>query len=324
MFRAKSFRLLVLLVVVFSSLGLEVSVTAFKDKTKNPKGTPVLWKQPADIKSRDLFVGPGGSAMRPDLRYLTFLKEEKGGYSKKFRVRDASGQEWVAKIGKEAQSETAAVRLLWGVGYLTEVNYLVPRATIPGKGTFTNVRFEARPDNWKRTEEWKWSKNPFVGTPELQGLKIMMALINNWDIKDSNNQIVYVKDANESRYIISDLGATFGHASTTPLFWRFTRSRNNPVNYSRAEFLEKVKNNRVVLHYGGKNRGLFENISIQDATWISDLISQLSDRQIRDAFRAANYSPGQVDLLARTVRERSNELRSLQPSIRMSRNRSAE
>jgi len=307
--------------VVISFLSWEVAVDASKGKKQTPKGTPILWKQPTDIRSRDLLVGPGGAAMKPNLSGITFIKEEKGGYSKKYRVKDGSGREWVAKIGNEAQSETAAVRLLWGMGYLTEVNYLVPRVTIPGKGTFTNVRFEARPDEWKRTDEWKWGKNPFVGTPELQGLKIMMALINNWDIKDSNNVIVYVKDSNESRYVISDLGATFGHASTTPLFWRFTRSRNNPVKYSQAEFLEKVKGNRVVLHYGGKNRGLFKNISVQDATWVADLLSQLSDRQIRDAFRAANYTPSQIDLLARTVRERTNELRSLQPSIRISRNR---
>jgi len=321
MFHAKYLRLLMFALVAISFFSWEVTVDAYKDKKKSPKGTPILWQQPTDIRSRDLLVGPGGAAMQPDLSRITFIKEEKGGYSKKYRVKDASGREWVAKIGKEAQSETAAVRLLWGIGYLTEVNYLVPRVTIPGKGTFTNVRFEARPDEWKRTDEWKWSNNPFVGTPELQGLKVMMALINNWDIKDSNNVIVYVKDSNESRYVISDLGATFGHASTTPLFWRFTRSRNNPVKYSQAEFLEKVKGNRVVLHYGGKNRGLFNNISIQDATWVADLLSQLSDRQIRDAFRAANYTPSQIDLLARTVRERTNELRSLQPSIRISRNR---
>lgn len=321
MFHAKHLRLLMFALAAISFLSWEVSVDAYKDKKQTPKGTPILWKQPTDIRSRDLLVGPGGVGMQPDLRRIAFIKEEKGGYSKKYRVKDASGREWVAKIGKEAQSETAAVRLLWGMGYLTEINYLVPRVTIPGKGTFTNVRFEARPDEWKRTDEWKWSKNPFVGTPELQGLKIMMALINNWDIKDANNVIVYVKDSNESRYVISDLGATFGHASTTPLFWRFTRSRNNPVKYSQAEFLEKVKGNRVVLHYGGKNRGLFNNISVQDATWVADLLSQLSDRQIRDAFRAANYTPSQIDLLARTVRERANELRSLQPSIRISKNR---
>jgi hypothetical protein len=229
----------------------------------------------------------------------------------------------VVKIGKEAQSETSAIRLLWGVGYLTEVNYLVPRVTIPGKGTFTNARFEARPDDWKRTDEWQWKKNPFVGTPEFQGLKIMMALINNWDLKDSNNQIITIKnEPGEHYYIISDLGATFGHASTTPLFWRFTRSRNNPKNFAKSKFLEKVKDNRVVLHFGGKNRGLLKNITVQDANWMAALLSQLSDAQIRDAFRAANYSPGQINQLAQTVRNRTNELLSLQPDVRINRSAS--
>jgi hypothetical protein len=321
MYKTKSLRILVLFLVIVSSFSnAAISSAKTKDKKPVPKGTPVLWRQPADIASRDLFLGPGGAAMRPDLRQITFLKEEKGGYSKKYRVKDASGHEWVVKIGKEAQSETSAVRLLWGVGYLTEVNYLVPRVTIPGKGTFSNVRFEARPDDWKRLEGWKWKKNPFVGTPELQGLKIMMALLNNWDLKDSNNQIINIKNGpNEHYYIISDLGATFGHASTTPLFWRFTRSRNNPKNYAKSKFLEKVKDNRVVLHFGGKNRGLMKTISVQDATWMASLLAQLSDAQIRDAFRAANYTPAQIDQLALTVRNRSNELLSLQPDIRIHR-----
>lgn len=309
--RTSKFRSVILLAVILSLSAVDVGVVAKSKKKKEaPKGTPVLWRRPADISSRDLFLGPGGASMRPDLRRITFIKEEKGGYSKKYRVRDASGREWVAKIGKEAQSETSAIRLLWGVGYLTEVNYLVPRVTIPGKGTFNNVRFEARPDQWDRVGEWKWKQNPFVGTPEYQGLKIMMALINNWDLKDSNNVIVQVggdRDA-ELRYIISDLGATFGHASTTPLFWRFTRSRNNPNKYAKSKFLEKVKGDRVVIHFGGKNSGLMKNIGVRDAQWLSSWLTQLSDQQLRDAFRAANYRPDQINTLARTVRERTNEL----------------
>jgi hypothetical protein len=293
-----------------------------KNNTAAPPGTPILWQKPNDISSRDLFLGPGGNGMRPDLRRIKFIKEEKGGYSKKYRVRDGAGREWVAKIGKEAQSETSAIRLLWGVGYLTEVNYLVPRVTIPGKGTFTNVRFEARPDAWERVGEWKWKRNPFVSTPEYQGLKIMMALINNWDLKDSNNVIVQTRTdrGNELRYVISDLGATFGHASTTPLFWRFTRSRNNPKNYAKSEFLEKVKGNRLVLHFGGKNRGLLQDITVDDAIWMGGLLAQLSDQQLRDAFRAANYTADQVDLLTRTVRVRTSELLSLRPTIQIGSN----
>lgn len=315
-------RTLILFALVLSLLTTIDTALAKKKKKAVPTGTPILWQRPADISSRNLYLGPGGADMRPDLRRITFIEEEKGGYSKKYRVRDGSGREWVAKIGKEAQSETSAIRLLWGVGYITEVNYLVPRVTIPGKGTFTNVRFEARPEGWKRVQEWKWKKNPFVGTAEYQGLKIMMALINNWDLKDSNNEIIQIRGAggNELWYVISDLGATFGHASTTPLFWRLTRSRNNPSKYSRSKFLEKVKGDRVVLHFGGKNRGLMKNIRIDDAQWMASLLSQLSDSQIRDAFRAANYRTEEINLLARTVRDRTNELVSLRPAVQIGRN----
>lgn len=310
--RASKLRSVILLAVILCLTSVDVGVVAKQKQKKTkqaPQGTAVMWERPSDISSRDLFLGPGGASMRPDLRRITFIKEEKGGYSKKFVIRDASGREWVAKIGKEAQSETSAIRLLWGVGYLTEVNYLVPRVTIPGRGTFNNVRFEARPESWDRVGEWKWKKNPFVGTPEYQGLKIMMAMINNWDLKDSNNEIIQTNG--ELRYVISDLGATFGHASTTPLFWRLTRSRNNPSKYTNAKFLEKVKGDRVVLHFGGKNRGLMKDITIRDAQWLSSWLSQLSDQQLRDAFRAANYRPDQINMLARAVRERSNELRDL-------------
>jgi len=310
---------LIVFALILSLTSLDTGIAKSKKKKEAPTGTPVLWERLDDISARDLFLGPGGAEMRPDLRRITLMKEEKGGYSKKYRVRDASGREWVAKIGKEAQSETSAIRLLWGVGYLTEVNYLVPQVTIPGKGTFTNVRFEARPDNWKRSGEWKWKQNPFVGTQPFQGLKIMMALMNNWDLKDSNNVIVKVRGRDELRYVISDLGATFGHASTTPLLWRITRSRNNPEKYAKSNFLEKVKGDRVVLHFGGKNRGLMKDISVQDAQWMGSLLAQLSDRQIRDAFRAANYRPDQIGLLVREVRERTSELLSLRPGVQIGR-----
>jgi hypothetical protein len=319
---ARRLRIAIFVLVALLIPSIETGFAKTKKKKAAPTGTPILWQKPNDISSRDLFLGPGGNGMRPDLRRIKFIKEEKGGYSKKYRVRDGAGREWVAKIGKEAQSETSAIRLLWGVGYLTEVNYLVPRVTIPGKGTFTNVRFEARPDAWERVGEWKWKRNPFVSTPEYQGLKIMMALINNWDLKDSNNVIVQTRTdrGNELRYVISDLGATFGHASTTPLFWRFTRSRNNPKNYAKSEFLEKVKGNRLVLHFGGKNRGLLQDITVDDAIWMGGLLAQLSDQQLRDAFRAANYTADQVDLLTRTVRVRTSELLSLRPTIQIGSN----
>jgi hypothetical protein len=296
--------------------GLIFSVSSNQAVAKKPKpaprGVPVLWRAPTNIRSRDLFLGPGGTTMKPDLQDIKFLEDEKGGYSTKFRIRDGSGREWVAKVGKEAQAETAAVRLLWAAGYETEVNYLVPRLTIPGRGTFEDVRLEARPKSEKRAGEWKWTQNPFTGKREFQGLKVMMLLLGNWDIKDSNNEIVSVKETNRLRYIISDLGATFGKTGSLPLFWRITRSRNNPEDYEKARFIEGVRSNHVVnFRYGGKKREIFENITVAQARWIGSLLSQLTQEQIRDAFRAGNYSEEDISLLTEGVRDRIAQLRSL-------------
>ena len=103
-----------------------------KEKQEVPDGIPTLWRPPTDIAARDLYWGPGGQSQQPDLTRVTLIKKEKGGYSTKYRVRDALGREWVAKIGKEAKGETAASRLMWAVGYHSDVNYLVPRVYVEG------------------------------------------------------------------------------------------------------------------------------------------------------------------------------------------------
>ncbi|HEY9403636.1 MAG TPA: hypothetical protein VIQ24_13310 [Pyrinomonadaceae bacterium] len=279
-------------------------------------GTPELWRNPGDIATRDLLLGPGGEGMKPDLRKITFIKMETGGYSTKYRVRDASGRVWVAKVGKEAQSETAAVRLLWAIGYATEINYLIPRLNIEGKGTFENVRLEARPEHIERLDEWKWMDNPFSGTKELRGLIIMMALLNNWDIKDSNNKVLLVSDLEGGRknlrYIVSDLGATFGRVKVdAPVIWRIKRNRNDPADYAEDPFLEDATDGRVFLYYKGKSQRLFDDLRTEEAAWLGDLLARLSDQQIGDAFRAANYSPADVRLLTRAVRARINELANI-------------
>ena len=313
MFANRSSRAVLFATLLFLSL-IASPLEATAKKKPTPKGVPVLWRAPEGISSRDLYLGPGGAAMKPDVRRVKFIKEETGGYSTKYRIRDASGRVWVAKIGKEAQSETAAVRLLWAAGYVTEINYLVPRLRIPGKGTFENVRLEARPQSVKRLDEWKWDDNPFVGSREFAGLKTMMVLFNNWDIKDSNNVIIFARGqrGNELRYVISDLGTTFGKTGTLPVIWRFTRSRNKPEDYEKAKFIEGVRDNGMVnFRYGGKKREVFDDITVPQAKWLGELLAQLSPDQIKDAFRAANYSSEEIGILTDAVLDRIEQLRSL-------------
>lgn len=283
-------------------------------KKSMPVGIPVLWRDPGSIESRNLLLGSGGEAMKPDLRKVTFIEKKSGGYSTKYRVKDAAGKEWVAKLGKEAQPDTAANRLLWALGYETEVAYLIPSLTIEGKGTFENVRLEARPKHVDRAGDWKWDNNPFTGTPEFQGLKVMMVLINNWDIKDSNNEILATRNSttrkSELRYIISDLGGSFGKTGGF-----FARSRNKPSDFVKADFIEAVKGDKIDFNYGGKNKKLFDNITTSDAKWIGGLLARLNDEQIKDAFRAANYLPEEVEYLSSAVRQRIVELNNVSAPV---------
>ena len=298
---------------------LTASIQGQEKKTshsKAPKPIPsdakaVLWRAPTDIASRDLFLGPGGDAMKPDLSRVTFVADETRSHSTKYRVRDGAGREWVVKIGEEAQSETAATRLLWAAGYFVDTTYLVPHVEIVGKGAFDYARFEARIKGEKRLgQRWDWEKNPFVGTTELQGLKVLMALINNWDIQNHNNNIIIVTDQTtgqkEARYFDTDLGASFGKEG------KFVgHTRNRPDQFVKTKFVAGVDHGFVRFNYNGKNQHLLKNITVAQAKWLGNILAQLSNQQISDAFRAANYRPEEIQALTEVVKARINELVNL-------------
>ncbi len=316
--RGRTLRLTAAALILFSLAAPGYATQGKKDKKKKepPAGTPVLWRGHADVSALDLLLGPGGEGMKPQAPF-TFVEEEKGGYSKKYRVRDAKGRVWVAKIGKEAQPETAVTRLVWAAGYIPEVTYLSPSATIEGKGTFENVRFEARPENVTRHGEWRWASNPFSGKRELQGLKILMALVENWDLKDDNNRILAVngRGGTQLHYIVSDLGATIGKTGGQNGPIAFIRqvkgTRNEPEDFASDKFVEGVEAGRVRFSFSGKNSELLRDVTVEDARWLGGILARLSDKQIADAFRAANYTPEEVRLLTASVRGRINQLTSL-------------
>ena len=309
--RSLNIQLLLLIVLAIANsaaIGQQPSTIAYRQ----PSDRAILW-QPGNVASRDLFTGPGGESMKPDLSNITFIKRETGGHNKKYRIKDGSGRIWVAKPGTEARAETAAVRVLQALGYETEINYLVPDLTIPGVGTFKNVRLEARPDNVERLDPWSWKNNPFVGSNELQGLKIMQVFMTNYDLLDLQNQTLAVNGPNgrELHYIISDLGSTFGRfgSNNLPIFFRFGRKADSPSAWNKAKFIKGVKNGRIVFATtGAKNRGLFKDITVAQGRWLYNLLLQIRDEQWRDAFRAANYSTAEVNILTTAAKRRVDEL----------------
>ena len=298
---------------------------------------PVLWSNPADIASRDLYYGPGGQAHEPHTTY-TFVGEDRRGTNPKFDVRDENGTKWKVKLGLEAKPEVAATRLLWAVGYFADEDYFLsdlrvenmPRLgrgekLIAPDGTMHNVRLKRYSKNEKKVATWEWRNNPFNGTREFNGLRVMMALLNNWDLKTENNAVFEERSDAQgklSRYVVNDLGATFATAGITlPL----KRAKGNLREYSRSKFIKRVHGDYVDFNVPARpslwllawpNRfvtrmrmpWIGHHIPRADARWIGQLLAQLSNEQIRQAFRAAGYSPQEVEGFANVVEQRINEL----------------
>jgi hypothetical protein len=86
---------------------------------------------------------------------------------------------------------------------------------------------------------WEWDDNPFVGTKELNGLRVMMALMNNWDLKTDNNTILEI-GGRELRYLVSDLGGTFGKTGSS-----FTRSKGDMKDYAQSGFIKEISRVKV-------------------------------------------------------------------------------
>ena len=294
-----------------------------------------LWLEPIDIKTRNLFYGPGGKERQPNGR-LMFLEEDMNGTNPKFLVKDEQGVRWKIKLGPEAQPEVVATRLLWAVGYFVDEDYYQPQVKVvklprlrrgqkyvSANGMARGARLERDEKGDKKLGEWDWFNNPYVGTRELNGLRVMMALINNWDPKDVNNSI-RPRQGVARAYYVSDLGSSFGRGGST-----LTRTRNKPMDYARAKFIHRINGDKVDFalrtrpsffmifyppYYSRRTRLelVTKDIPRADALWIGNLLGQLSPEQIADAFRAGGYTPEQVAGLSKKVCERIAELKDLQ------------
>ena len=294
------------------------------DSADERGGRPILWQEPTDIESRDLFNGIGGAQGAPDPSgKFTFKERSSSGTSEKIIVEDDKGREWTVKFGAETKPETAATRIIWAAGYHVDQNYFVKRTRILGRGDFDvwDVRFERRNDGMKEVGLWSWHSNPFLGTRELQGLKILMALINNWDLKEDNNKIARPSkksggDRDEQVFYVADLGGTLG--STGSPFRKFpgfgsapAGSKGDPGAFANQVFIDGVQGGQVKFHYKGKDPKALEGVTVENARWMGNLLGRLSDKQLSDAFRAGGFSEAETATYVGAMRKRIDQLRNL-------------
>lgn len=262
-----------------------------------------LWQDPVDLAARDLFYGAGGGSLAPDASTpFTFIAEDTSGYSPGYDVRGPDGLEWSVKLGPEAQPEVVVSRILWALGYHQPPTYYLPQWTMTGEqsGPQQPARFRPKLPDWKVVGEWSWYENDFIHTQPFKGLVIANVMLNNWDWKTSNNKIYEVGGADgeaaRRMFLVQDVGASLGKTSYPRLLsWFPSRglgqgSRNDLEDFEEQGFIEGVEGNRVEFVYRGIHHSLLELIAPQDVAWTAQRMSQISDVQWQDAFRAAGYS----------------------------------
>ena len=132
-------------------------------------------------------------------------------------VRDQQGTRWSVKLEIEAQPELVASRVLWAVGYHQPPTYVLTNWELagrqPGPQEIARFRRVILP-----TRQWyptgPWYENPFVTTQPFRGLLVANLILNNWDLKTSNNRVYDVVDgdgATRRVYVVRDLGASLGN-----------------------------------------------------------------------------------------------------------------
>jgi hypothetical protein len=300
-----------------------------------PRLKAVIWHPTIDVNQLNLFYGAGGKedAPTPSAKYR-FKKEDMNGTSPKFDVEDDKGIKWRVKLGQEPRAETAATRLLFAAGYFVDEDYYVDelhveglpalkrgQSSVTGDGVVHGARLERRMKEVKKIGTWDWFKNPFVATKEFNGLRVMMALVNNWDLKSVNNSIYEVNE--EAEYAVTDVGATFGKTGS-PIH----RSKSVLKDYEDSKFIDKVKSDFVdfVMHsrpsliaavdvpnYEKRTRmqKITKHIPRADAKWLGQGLSQLTEEQIRDCFRAGGYTQDEVEGYATVIQNRIAALNAL-------------
>lgn len=310
--------LLIAMVAVSLSACMRMSVKRPSTQPTAPVAGASLWEQPTDLANRDLYYGSWGRENAPDpTDTFTFVELKHTGVNPGMTVVDSKGREWSVKqpypggVENEGQVEVTVSRLLSAVGYRQPPVYFIPAFTLKDDwGTHVEVggRFRLKPDTLKEVGAWSWQENPFIGKPEFNGLLTLLMMFNDTDLKNSNNTLYEVKkgDLIEQWYVPRDVGAALGDYNF------FAPRKGHVETFERTPFILGVNNGHVDFAYRGLYKNLVrERIKPEEVAWASNLLGQLSDRQMQDAFRAGGYTPDEANRFVRKLREKIAEGRAL-------------
>ena len=292
----------------------------------------VIWRDPGPAERLDLAAGPGGIDGMPAPPFA-FLEEHTSGSQPCVSVRDARGRVWRVKWGSEVNTEAFCTRLAWAAGYFVETTYFVPegriedatglqraKACVDENCRFENARFELDEQDVVKhfdAHSWAWNDNPFVGTRELNGLKILIMLLSNWDNKDvrdvsrGSNTAIFeyrvAKGGREARYLIIDWGAALGAWGGNVIQrGRWDAEAFAAQNDQLITGVTDGPNGQIVSwgYAGQRTADAADNITTADVRWLHQYLGAISDEQIAAALRASGGTDQAVAGFTRAIRAR--------------------
>lgn len=285
----------------------------------------VLWHDPGPVETLDFKYGVGGPSHAPAPPF-TFEDEEGSGTTPKIKMKDAHGRQWTVKFGQEASPDTFCTRMAWAMGYYAPPTYYVESGTVDGakplqrargvidkSGRFEAARFQLRTKDPKflKTISWSWEDNPFLKTPELGGLKVLLMLLSDWDNKDvrdaesrGTNTAIYQHGPN-LYYFIDDWGGSMGSWGKF-----FTRSKWNADHFlSQSDNFVKLDGDKLEWGYVGQHsRLLKDGVTREDVRWLLQRLGRVTDQHLSDALLASGATPDESAKYVRALRMRIEAL----------------
>ena len=279
----------------------------------------LLWRNPGHIQTLDLAAGPGGAGNQP-VPPFRFVAEETRGVSAKMVVLDRNGTKWMVKFGEEAKPETFASRISWAAGYPVRASYFIRGGTIERipalkkrtakhvspNGSFRDARFQIFDGaGFRQIPGGKLDLNDRrEDQRELNGLKLTLLLVANWDVKPANTGIF---DIDGRRYgAVADWGASMGDPNAIDAAGRKWSCQ---AYASRTKHLmDGVENGYVQFNYGqyaGRHEhALSHGIRVEDMKWFLSRMQGLTDTQVRAALLASGATHAEASCFTTAFRER--------------------
>ncbi|RPI52663.1 MAG: hypothetical protein EHM55_15995 [Acidobacteria bacterium] len=279
---------------------------------------------PGDVASKDMRLGPqDGAGFQPEAVVTCDYIEKKQSGTPKFDCVIAPDDKIRVKFGEkngEIYSEVAATRLLWALGFGADRVYPVKvicngcpenpmknheKDTVTREVPAAVVERKMEGDEIDENEGWSWGELAFVdetsgGAPlaHRDALKLLAAMVQHTDTKPEQQRLVCL-DRRQGRdpqndgncqhpfLIIQDVGKTFGKATLT------NEDEKSAVNFEAWSRTPVWKDDdECVAQLSKSFTGSLEHPKISEAgrQFLSDLLAQLTDTQLRDLFTVARFT----------------------------------